>query len=582
MIRTKEVGKFKITVDGDNGRKIDRVIKEIRVEPDGKAFEELINGGLDNDETVNATISFNADRIPNSTNAYVKLQGGIEAITLDGAENYIQFVSGCGEQSTSRLSVDIAAYKNLLKGDMTDEQMLKYENIIIQGIQHELIYLVDVSIFGGKAIVWHQGEPADLWLTAWASFAFQDLEDAGFVVDERILDGFHIYLTSEQNSDGSFSFPSLGHWSINSKLQNQKVAATAYITRALLYSGYSKETNSIQKAIGYLEKKVSTIEDAFTQSLVLLALEMGSGSKSKREDLASSLVSEKQSNPEENTVWWDYLGKSDWSQRYDTRSIETTGYAIMALHQHGGFGSIVNQAIKFLLTNRQGSGWGSTHDTAVAFQALNSIDEIGIDDLTVSVYAKDQKITSIHFTEYNSDITYYIDLRPYINSTTQNLDITIESSGKGTIFYQIYSEQYLTWEQSYLLQPPELTLKIDYDTTRIRVHDKIIATVSMKYTGASSMAKMVLIDLRAPVGFSFVKEDFEKLLEEKTINNYEINDRQANVYIDNVEMDNKITFTYSLLANRPIRGTIQGVHAFDMYDPNIDTELGPLEVRSYD
>jgi hypothetical protein len=68
MIQAKEVGTFKLTVDGDNGKKIDRVIKDMRVEPDGKPIEELINGGLDNDQTVDATITFNPDRIPNSTN----------------------------------------------------------------------------------------------------------------------------------------------------------------------------------------------------------------------------------------------------------------------------------------------------------------------------------------------------------------------------------------------------------------------------------------------------------------------------------------------------------------------------------
>jgi hypothetical protein len=52
------------------------------------------------------------------------------------------------------------------------------------------------------------------------------------------------------------------------------------------------------------------------------------------------------------------------------------------------------------------------------------------------------------------------------------------------------------------------------------------------------------------------------------------------VYVDDVIKDDEYTFSYSLLANRPIRGTIQGVHAYDMYNPNIDTELGPVEVEA--
>jgi len=232
------------------------------------------------------------------------------------------------------------------------------------------------------------------------------------------------------------------------------------------------------------------------------------------------------------------------------------------------------------LTSRRGGGWGSTHDTAVAFQALNSIDEISIDDLTVSVYAETEKITSIHFTEYNQDITYYIDLRPYINSSTQELNINLKSEGEGSILYQIYSEQYLEWSKSELQQPPELELKVKYDTTKIRVSDKITATVYMKYNGASSMLKMVLIDLRAPVGFSFIEADFSDLFDDGIINNYAVRGRQALIYVDDVIKGDEYTFSYSLLANRPIRGTIQGVHAYDMYNPNIDTELGPVEVEA--
>jgi hypothetical protein len=583
IIQAKEVGKFNITVEGDNGFSIDRIIKEMRIVPDGKPIEELINGALENKQTANATIELLPNRIPNSTDAYVKLQGGMEAITMDGAENYIQFVSGCGEQSTSRLSVDIAAYKNLLKGDLTDEKLFKFENIITQGIQHELMYLIDVASVDGKAIVWHKGESADMWLTAWASFAFQDLEDVGFNFDEDIIPGFQKYLISKQKDDGSYVFPDVGHWSINSKLKNEKLASTAYVTRALLYTNYSLNSLSIRDSINYLEKNVDYNDDSFTLALVLLALDQGKGDNDIRQSLASALIEMKHENAEDKTVWWDWTRSSEGNrfQRYNSKSIETTGYAIMALNKFGGYNSVVNKAIKYLLTERSGGCFGSTHDTAVAFQALNSVGEINIEDLTVKVYVDSMEIKSIRFTEDNKDITYLIDLRPYISLNQNELEITLRSEGEGSIFYQIYNEQYLPWSESELNLPHELELKVTYNTTTIRVNDKITAEVFLRYNGNTSMLKMVLIDLKAPVGFSFIDSEFEELLIDNTINNYEFRDRQALVYIDNVKKDVEIRFYYSLLAIKPIRGTIQGVHAFDMYDPNIDIELGPIEIESY-
>jgi len=46
-------------------------------------------------------------------------------------------------------------------------------------------------------------------------------------------------LVSQQNADGSYEFPDWGIYETNNPiLKAKKVATTAYITRALLYSGY--------------------------------------------------------------------------------------------------------------------------------------------------------------------------------------------------------------------------------------------------------------------------------------------------------------------------------------------------------
>ncbi len=583
-ISAKEVGIFNITVDGDNGKIVDRVAKEMQIVPDGKPVVELVNGGLDNNQTVNATITLLDDRIPNSTNAYVKLQGGLEAVTLDGAESYIHFVSGCGEQSTSKLSLTVSAYKNAIKGSYTDEQLFEWENKVAQGIEHELLYLTDVPSCNGKAIAWHTGQSPDIWLTAWAIFVFKDLSDVGFDVDEDIIPGMQNYLISEQQSDGSYIFPDAGHWSINSKLQSEQLVSTAYITRALLYSGYDKTSSDITNSINYIEEHTKLDDDPYTIALVLLSLEMADGNNDIRKSLASMLVELRHEDKDEGTVAWAWTSAEE--HNYDHRHggatiIETTGYSVMALNNHGGYSHVVRKAVKYLLTRRSGGCYGTTHDTAVAFQALNTIDEISIDNLMVTVYSGNEEIESIRFTDYNKDITYLIDLRPYIDPDQNKLEITLESTGNGSILYQVYSEQYLPWDENELNIPPELELKVDYDTTTIKVNDKITAEVSIKYNGSTSMLKMVLIDLRAPVGFSFFENDFSKLLEQKIISNYEIRGRQALVYLDNVIKGNNITFNYSLLANNPIKGTIQGVHAYDMYDPNIDTELAPVEIESY-
>jgi hypothetical protein len=573
-IKANDVGEHNLSIDATNGHVEDKVIKQLKVVPDGKAIMDLRNGQLDDDSSATETVELLPDRVPNSEDAYVKLQGGMEAVVMDGAENFIKFVSGCGEQSTSKLSVNIAAFKNLLKGDVTDEQMFKYENLINQGIQHELIYLVNDPNGYGKAIVWHKGESPDIWLTAWAIFAFQDLVDTGFNIDESLIPGFQEYLVSKQASDGSFSFPDVGHWSINDDLQNEKVAATAYIARALIYSHYPKDSDEITKAMDYLETNTNLDDSAFTLALTLTALEDGNGDGALRNSMAAKMEDLK--IEENGTVRWRWTeNQGGYFSYYRDHIVETTGYAIMALHKHGGHGDTVNKAVKYLLTNRQGGCFGSTHDTAVAFQALDMFGEFKIEDLTVDVLVNRNSITSIQFTEENKDITYLVDLRPYL---TESTEVELQSSGKGSVLYQVYLEQYLPWDIAKIDSPPELELTVTYNTTNVFVNDYINATVNLKYNGAASKLKMVLVDLRSPVGFSFVTDDFESLLDTGTINQYEIRDRQCVVYIDNVRAHYPIVFSYRLKANIPIRATIQGINAYDMYNPNLTTELEPIEM----
>lgn len=124
-------------------------------------------------------------------------------------------------------------------------------------------------------------------------------------------------------------------------------------------------------------------------------------------------------------------------------------------------------------------------------------------------------------------------------------------------------------------------MAIDYDTTEIKVNESIHATVELRYNGPGSALQMVLIDLRAPVGFAFIETDFQQLLARHKISHYEIRGRQALVYLDDLQRDELVTFGYSLKALWSIRAAIQGVHAYDMYDMNVNTELPPTTITSY-
>jgi uncharacterized protein YfaS (alpha-2-macroglobulin family) len=587
VIKAKDVGEHKVTIQASSSALSDKIVKEMRVDPDGKKVDSVENGQLDNDDSTTVDIELDSQRVENSENAYVKLQGGMEAVTLDGAEAYIRFVSGCGEQSMSTLSIDILAYDTVLNMDGTDEKLFEYENIVNQGIQHELTFLLEAENKIGRGIVWFPSDrDVHPWLTSWGLITFQDAKNAGFNLDDAIITDMQNWLVSQQKDDGSYKFPDWGIYETNNPiLKAKKVATTAYITRALLYSGFPSSDAAITKSLTYISNNINEHwDDPYTLSLSLITLEDANGDSIVRSNIASRL--EELKTEDNGTVYWtsenNMISDQDdiWGWRHSSspRIIEATGYAIMALHKHGGHASSVNKAVSYLLSHRSGlGGFFSTQDTVVAFQALASIGEINIEDMKVTVSAGGHPIKSIDFTQENKDLTYLIDLRPYLTETTK---VSLESQGEGSILYQIYSSQYIPWEIIGKNEPSEMTLDVAYSATNITVNDQITATLNLEYHGDASKLKMVLVDLRAPVGFSFIEKDFENQIDNGTISQFEVNDREVMVYIQDIYPDSPVIFSYHLLANKPVKGLVQGIHAFDMYNPDLDVEVDPVPMVS--
>lgn len=572
-IKPIEVGKHKVhLVAYCNGKK-DEIIKEIKIVPDGKKVEIIKNGMLHDNQSFNFSFYLPPERIEGGDNAYIKIQPGMQSIIIDGAESFIKFVSGCGEQSLSMLSVDILAYQNLMKKGMTDEQYFKYESMIIQGIQHELMYLKEDE--NGRGIVWFpQDEKPHPWLTSWGLITFQDAINADFEIDENIIKDMQSWLISKQNEDGSFEFPEWGLYeTTNPILKAKKIASTAYITRALLYSGY--EGREIDKSLKYIEENVfDNWNDSYTLALCLIALEYGKGNYNLRNSIADRLMELRKED--EQYIWWE-ANYNIYSNCDMKNMVETTAYAIMALHMHGKYVNILNKAIKYLLDGRIGGGFFSTQDTVVALQAINSIGMDEIKEMKIKIFVDGIEIENFSINETNK-IMHIISLNEYIGN---KFNVKIDAKGEGKIIYQICIEYYLPWNIAGISKNDEILLNVEYNVTRIRVNDTILAKVEIIYNGSAKIARMVLIDLRCPVGFSFITGDFEELVRKDVIDNYEIRDRQALIYLESIERGKKIEFSYRLKANMPIKGLIQGVKAYDMYNPNLMDEEEPTEIIAY-
>jgi hypothetical protein len=233
-------------------------------------------------------------------------------------------------------------------------------------------------------------------------------------------------------------------------------------------------------------------------------------------------------------------------------------------------------AVKYLLDHRgELGGWMSTQDTVVAFHALAEVASgSSVGDVQVQIMAEDIVIETIDMGEFNKDVTYLVDLRPYLANVT---NVTVSCVGTGSVLYSIYLEQYVPWPDE-PESSPFLTLTVAYDATSISVDDRLMAHMYLLYNGTASVIKMILVDLRAPMGFTFDLSEFDALDAQGVISSYDHNDRQVIVYITDIASGVPVEFDYSLVAELPIESTLQGVVAWDMYNPEeLRSETLPVE-----
>jgi hypothetical protein len=579
---------------GSSGR-TDAVVKPMLIEPDGKKAEGIFNGQLTDTSEANANIVLAPDRVPGSENAYVKLQASVEAVTVDGAENYISFVDGCGEQSMSRLDIDVLAFRAVSKTSVSTERMARYETMVTQGIQHEMTFVMNASNHNGRGIVWFPSDQdVHPWLTSWGLITFQDARNAGFTIDDKVIKDMQDWLVSQQDTDGSFKFPNWGLYEFtNPILMSKKVATTAYIMRALIYSGYDPNSPAVQKAKTYIEANIDKqMNDPYTIAIAQIGLEKANGDPQVQARISSKLNDLRVYDAKNGSAYWkssnnmlsdgnDEGAKEDFMPKRfsygDTRTIETTGYAIMAQIQAGQRTDAM-EGIKYLVDARTGHGYYSTQDTVVAFQALAMAGDANVDNMNVSIYANGTLVDTAHFDKTNKDLTVITDLRPYLDTVGGTTDITLKSDGKGKLVYQVYSSEYMPWSEKDRSASKELELKVNYSTTHIKVDDMLTASLTMRYIGAAAMLKMVLVQLKAPVGFSFMEDSLQKLVDDGKISLYQLGPGEAMVYIQDIDQGKTISFEYQLLCNEPVKATIQGVHAFDMYNPQVGTELMPVDI----
>ncbi len=567
MISPTQLGQNGVKITARSTVAADAVIKNIIIEPEGVSREMVENLILSAGATLEANTDIPLVAIDGSGRAYLTITSSYLTQTIEGLEGLIQMPFGCGEQNMIVFAPDVFITKYLqASGQLKPEIMAKAEMLMLTGYQRQLTYRHNDGSFSAFG---ESDEIGSLFLTAFVLKSFSQAEDLIYI-DSNILDEARDWITGYQKADGSFEpVGFIHHQEIFGGLTGE-TALTAYVAIALMEAG---DNTASAKAVSYLETQLDNIDRAYTMALVTYALEKGNSPLSAR---AYEKMMVMASEDENGLYWGDEfeplpLEEEEIMPRRsphmtNTAAIEATGYATLALVEHGDAMN-ASRAAKWLVSKRNAlGGYGSTQDTVVALEALTSFGTGARADIDLDIAVQtSQGTTELTLNQENFDVLQIVEI-------PVNDIVTIKTEGKGEAIAQVVKRFNLP--EAGTTEQDILTIDVSYDATEVAVNDLITVSVHLSFNPPMPMeAGMTVLDISIPTGFEPVTETITELVEQnENFKRYEIAGRKVIFYIENLLPGDTLDFSFKAIAVYPVKAKGVSSQAYSYYQPEITGE----------
>ena len=549
-IRPVEIGEFNISITATGSRGADAVQRSIKVIPEGTPAEQVFNGVIEAGRVELLELSFPREAISDSERAYLHITPSPVAQTMNGISDLLQMPYGCGEQNMIFLAPDIEILKYLREvGELNPEIRAQAEYFVNTGYQKELTYQTDDGGFAAFG-----GAQGSLWLSAFVLSTFSGAREVRDI-DEGVLARCAGMLISRQREDGSFTTDDfLIHQEMDGGLDNAYSMA-AYVTRALAEYADGIEvppsvSAAIERAAGYLVSNRRQVDrDAYPLSIAAVALLSVPGYEQAAEDIVDRLV--------------DLAITEGTGIHWQPYSVETTGYAAMALLVSGRPQAAA--AIDWLTTQRNSLGGygGSTQDTVVAIRALFSAARTVRRDLelTLELLSGNTVLETLVVTEENFDLLHSFEL------ALDSGPLRLRATGDGSVGFQVARKYHVPDD---LLPPPrDMTIEVVYDSEGIEVDEILDATVRLNYTGAKERTGMVIADIGVPTGFAAVGSSLSALVDEGVVSRVDLAGRKVVFYLDALRRLEPVEFTFRMKALYPVRSEGPVSRVYEYYDVEV-------------
>ncbi len=566
-IKALEFGEQKLLVKAYTKSSSDAIQKKVKVLPNGKHENQIVSGRLTKD--IEHTVNFSGGTIPGTQKILVRFYPGILSQLVDGLDGLLQMPFGCFEQTTSVTYPNVLMLDYLRKSDKRKPEIeIKALEYISIGYQRLLSYETSSGGFS-----WWGSAPGNRLLTAYGLMEFHDMKQV-FDLDEKIIERTIQWFLRQQEKNGSWSLdPSYLHEEVWGKFKNAEILPTAFITWALLEAGYKGK--EIDKAMDYLKRYCSYVDDPYALSLVANAYALYDPKDDNLHSLLSKLISQKAE--EEGKIYWSSGISSITNSHGSGANIETSSLIALALLRADQYPDIAAKVINYLNANRSpNGGWSTTQGTVFALKAIMASAKIQTEKIsaTINIINNGGKVGEIAVTPEQSDVMHMVEIKD--NVELVNNTLRLEIRGKGSLLYDIVSDYYLDWQQVPAPTTPALAIAQDYDKTRLNKDDVVTCTVSAANESNMNF-QMVIVDLGIPPGFDVIENDLADLVTKKVFQKYHLTLRQIILYFDKIPASDEIKFVYHIKARFPLRAKTSYSRIYDYYNPDKSGLAKPVE-----
>lgn len=570
-IRALRPGRHGLTVKARGSSQGDAVERTVTVVPDGRPVVETWSGRLSGKAGQTFTIPETA--IDGASDLFVKIYPGSFSQVVEGLDSILRMPSGCFEQTSSTTYPNVLVLDYLRRTKQARPKIeMKAAEYINLGYQRLLSYEVH-----GGGFEWFGKAPAHIVLTAYGLLEFHDMSKV-HEVDPAVIERTRKWLYGQQKADGTWE-PAAGgiaEGAINA-FQGATLRTTAYVAWALAETG--DKDPRLGRALDHLSRPSTwqaAGDDAYALALTGNAL-ASAGRNSEAAPVLEKLM--KLSVAEGETLHWQPKSSGVTESRGRAFEIETTSIAAQALMKSQYDVAAAHKALAWLVSKKDSFGtWSSTQATIQAMRALLGGSEPGggKGSAKVAVAANGRSVESLEITPETSDVFRLVSLRNEVRPG-QN-EVAIELTGEGNLAYQIVATHYVPWgARSEAKEEPAMSIELTYDTRQVR-RDAILKVGALVRYNRPGAARMVVVDLGIPPGFDVDPKTFEDMKATGRIERFSLTSRQVILYIEELENEKALAFSYTLRARYPVRAKTPVSAAYPYYEPEARSEAKPTEL----